>query len=134
MAAEVWRLVMARHDHRRRAEVPTVLGYRPTAPWEVTARFIHAGDPADVVGDRVWTVGRDLLRAGLDAPTGDGDVRVAPAGREVRLSLSSPDGYAVLFLPARGLRAFLDATARAVSPGAEEIDLDVVCAALRRAA
>lgn len=78
-----------------------------------------------------WVILRDFLRYGLDVPTGDGDVRIRPAGGDaVVLELEGggepyavrPRGggrpYAVR-LPAESVRQFLDATERLVPTGAE---------------
>src|SRR3954451_7948540 len=71
----------------------TLLLIGPHSPSEVSALFSYdARDPYAVsitfgparVGGKdpvTWLVGRELLRAGLDRPTGDGDVRVGPAAR-----------------------------------------------------
>ncbi len=67
---------------------------------------------------------------------GEGDVRLAPVGEDVRVWLGTNEGHAALYLPTRALRTFLDATARVVPFGTEgeRVNLDAVCDALRRAA
>lgn len=93
------------------------LGYGVHDPFAVTAAFRGDG------GTIEWVFARDLLREGLRRPTGEGDVHVWPGevdGQPVVLvSLSSPDGHAVLEADAEDVRAFLDRTHALVPPGAE---------------
>jgi hypothetical protein len=78
----------------------------------------------------VWVATRDALRTGLDAPVGDGDVRIAPsAGRgHVRLYLSDGSHQSVAVVRTAPLRTFLDRTDQVVPPGEEhpESELDAV--------
>ena len=93
------------------------LGYGVHDPFAVTASFRGDG------GTIEWVFARDLLREGMRRPTGEGDVQVWPGeadGREVVLvSLSSPDGHAVLEADAEDVRSFLDRTHALVPSGAE---------------
>ena len=81
-----------------------------------------------------WLIGRELLRAGLDQPTGDGDVRVGPAaGSDVLfLHLRTPSGEALMELSRTALAAFMRGTESLVPFGAEgaAIDLDEELAVL----
>lgn len=85
-----------------------------------------------------WVFARDTLADGVDRPTGHGDVRVWPCaprdlGRDVvYLSLTSPDGRALLEAPAAELSAFLLRSYAAVPRGAEthHLDMDATLAAL----
>ena len=68
-------------------DVPAVLGYHPTDPYAVQISFgevVSTADgrakPAD--GGIAWLLGRELLRSGLERPTGDGDVRIWPSDRK----------------------------------------------------
>jgi sporulation and cell division protein SsgA len=82
-----------------------------------------------------WVFARDLLRTGLTTPVGDGDVHVWPSwgtGRELlMISLTSPDGQAVLEATAEDVRRFLDRTAVVVPDGAESAFLDLDAAVSR---
>jgi hypothetical protein len=82
-----------------------------------------------------WVFARDLLRHGLSNPTGDGDVHVWPSwgtGRELlMISLTSPDGQAVLEASADDVRSFLDRTTAVVPDGQESDFLDLDAALTR---
>lgn len=99
------------------------LRYGIDDPFAVTAAF--AGDGTTVE----WVFARDLLIGGLERPCGEGDVHVWPShgsGRDlVLLSLSSPDGQAVLEADAAELRRFLDMTLDLVPTGGESVHVDV---------
>jgi hypothetical protein len=99
------------------------LRYGIDDPFAVTAAF--AGDGLTIE----WVFARDLLVGGLEQPCGEGDVHVWPSwggGRDlVLLSLSSPDGQAVLEADASDLRAFLDRTLDLVPAGSESEHVDV---------
>ncbi|TDC19107.1 SsgA family sporulation/cell division regulator [Streptomyces sp. 8K308] len=102
----------------RSVPVPARLVYRSDDPYAVHITF-HLGSDVPVH----WTFARDLLVEGVFRPSGEGDVRVWPAklgGRNVIcLSLSSPDGEALLHVPAVPLSAWLERTLRVVPPGTE---------------
>lgn len=104
--------------------LPVALRYAARDPYAVVVAF--RGEDVSVE----WVFGRDLLLTGLDAPCGDGDVQIWPgAGADADLifiSLSSPDGRAVLEAYRDDLRDFLDRTIRLVPPGLENdfVDLD----------
>ncbi|MFG2604297.1 SsgA family sporulation/cell division regulator [Streptomyces sp. NPDC048514] len=102
----------------RSIPVPARLGYRSEDPYAVHITFhINSEHPVD------WTFARDLLVEGVFRPCGHGDVRVWPTkagGRSVVLmSLSSPDGDALLEAPVPQVSAWLERTLRVVPPGAE---------------
>jgi hypothetical protein len=82
-----------------------------------------------------WVFARDLLRTGLASPVGDGDVHVWPSwgtGRELlMISLTSPDGQALLEATAEDVRSFLDRTAAVVPDGEESNHLDLDAALAR---
>jgi hypothetical protein len=104
--------------------------YRADDPFAVTAAF--QGDGVAIE----WVFARDLLRGGLEEPCGEGDVHVWPlredGGDLVLLSLSSPDGQAVLEAHAAEVRAFLDRTLQLVPAGRESdyVDVDAELAVL----
>jgi hypothetical protein len=103
--------------------VDATLEYSATDPFAVHLD-IAAGD-----GVVRWSFARELLTAGVDAPAGDGDVRIVPVGardgRRVRIQLSSPDGAAVLEAPLTQMVEFLAATFAVVPTGTESDLLDV---------
>jgi hypothetical protein len=112
---------------RPSCKVPALFSYDARDPYAVRITFgsAHAGGTNAVT----WLIGRDLLRAGLDRPTGDGDVRVGPT--EARsdvlfLQLRAPSGEALMELSRAALAAFVKATETWVPFGAEgaAIDLD----------
>lgn len=70
-----------------------------------------------------WMMLRDFLRYGLEAPTGDGDVRVRPApDGALTLELFSRRGRCLLSVPGGPVREFLDATEQVVPAGEERSD------------
>lgn len=110
--------------------VPVDLQYSAGDPFAVHATFHTAGEAVS------WVFARELLSDGLRAPAGEGDVRVWPSRRYgadvVLLSLSSPDGQALLEAHADEMAEFLQRTYTAVPAGAEAgcLDLDGVISAL----
>lgn len=103
--------------------VVSVLRYDPADPYAIHVKFFAAGDEVN------WIFARDLLSDGLLRDTGQGDVRIWPASQEpgykaldsVYLALSSPEGEALLELPASELSAFLEFTYNLVHPGDENM-------------
>ena len=69
---------------------------------------------------------RDLVRRGLEAPTGDGSVRVRPDGVRDRfwleLDLPTYGRSACVSVPRGHVRAFLALTEQAVPSGGERSD------------
>lgn len=107
------------------------LHYDPRSPYAATAKFLTGAATVS------WTFGRDLLRVGLYEPVGSGDVHVRPDLDEngqaiVHLELHSPQGMAVVVVPARDVQCFVDRTTEAVPPGteSEHLDLDAAIDAL----
>jgi len=104
--------------------LPVELRYVPSDPFAVRATF-RTGHGLGVC----WVFARDMLAAGTHTPTGEGDVRVWPSpddqGDTVFISLSSPDGRALLEAPSRLLREFIARTYVVVPPGSESIHLDL---------
>jgi len=74
-----------------------------------------------------WVMLRDFLRYGLDAPTGDGRVRLAPdpARDRMRLVLQRDCGSCELSVPRTTVRDFLDATEALVPCGQERSAAEV---------
>jgi hypothetical protein len=126
-AAVQLRLVVADADA---VPLPVNLRYSAADPYAVRAVF--SGDGMEVE----WVFARELLRTGLTCPVGDGDVHVWPSwgtGRELlMISLSSPDGQAVLEAGAEDVRNFLDRTTVVVPDGEESsyLDMDAALAKL----
>jgi hypothetical protein len=108
------------------ATVAATLSYRAADPYAVDVTFHTA------TGDVRWVFARELLADGLHRPSGEGDVRVTPAGRAALVTLSSPDGIATLRVNRRSLAVFVERTHRLVPPGHEgdHLDLDAAVAAL----
>lgn len=92
------------------------LTYQSRDPYAVQASFRTGASTVE------WVFARDLLRDGLSAPAGTGDVRVQPLASnpaKVQLELSSPSGYAVFTTCARTLGDFLQRTYAAVPEESE---------------
>jgi hypothetical protein len=106
--------------------VPATLGYEVTDPYAVRIAF---GDPAGAEEDGIsWLMARDLLRAGLDRPAGDGDVRLWPArttGDVLFLHLRAPSGEALFEVSRSAVAAFLRRTESLVPVGGEAAVLQV---------
>jgi hypothetical protein len=103
--------------------LPATMSYDPHDPFAVTVDF-HAG-PDKVV---TWRFARDLLRDGIDAPVGDGDVQVWPArlgAGPVSLKISTSGGQALFRLPRKKVTAFLARSYAAVPSGTESQNFDV---------
>jgi hypothetical protein len=123
--------------------VPAALVYDSADPFAVRVRFgdggqddIDAGpydgpdeNPDDDLSDGPeddggveWLLSRDLLRAGLAAPVGEGDVRLWPArgGLDVVfLQLRAPSGEALFELSGAVVGDFLRETEQLVPAGTE---------------
>jgi hypothetical protein len=104
--------------------VPSTFRHDPSDPYAVRVGM-------QIDGCRIeWLMGRELLQAGLQDVAGLGDVCVHPGidangAAVVHLELSSPDGDAVLVVPAPELAQFLQASYRSVPAGAETALLDI---------
>lgn len=97
------------------------LSWHPAEPLAVTLTVDSQPEHPSLPRGR-WSVLRDFLRYGLDAPTGDGDVRIRPERDGVRLDLLRGSRPCSLRVPAAWLAGFLDATERAVPAGEERSD------------
>lgn len=114
-------------------DVPALLGYDPTDPYAVQISFGEVGaspegSPVPADGGITWLLGRELLRAGLDRPAGDGDVRIWPAHSAsdiLFLHLRAPSGEALFELSRGAVAAFLRHTDGMVPPGAEGAQLAI---------
>jgi hypothetical protein len=111
--------------------VPAALVYDSADPFAVRVRFGDGGiddidptpyDSPDEDGGVEWLLSRDLLRAGLTGPVGDGDVRLWPArgGLDVLfLQLRAPSGEAMFELSGAVVGDFLRETELLVPAGGE---------------
>jgi hypothetical protein len=101
------------------------LSYDPADPFAVGVSLRTEGSPAVA-----WVVARDVLADGLTMPAGDGDIGVWPSTSRgsavVCLSLSSPDGHALLFGAHADVSEFVERTYAEVPAGTESdlIDMD----------
>ena len=120
--------------------VPAALVYDSADPFAVRVRFGDGGpddvdtagyDTADAVDDDggvEWLLSRDLLRAGLTGPAGEGDVRLWPArgGLDVVfLQLRAPSGEALFEVSGAVVGDFLRETELLVPAGTESDTLRV---------
>jgi len=111
--------------------VPAALVYDSADPFAVRVRFGDDGpddvdasevDGPDEDGGVEWLLSRDLLRAGLTGPVGEGDVRLWPArdGLDVLfLQLRAPSGEALFELSGAAVSDFLRETEMLVPVGCE---------------
>src|SRR3954464_756089 len=111
--------------------VPAALVYDSVDPFAVRVRFGDGGaddvdtpvyDGPEDDGGVEWLLSRDLLRAGLTAPVGEGDVRLWPArgGLDVLfLQLRAPSGEAMFELSGAVVGDFLRETELLVPAGGE---------------
>lgn len=75
--------------------------------------------------DIVWVFARQLLGAGLELPSGAGDVHVRPAlGRRTMVELRAPEGTALVQFDSADLRRFLWRSRLIVPEGEEHLHLD----------
>jgi hypothetical protein len=108
------------------SEFSALFSYDARDPYAVSITFgstrVGGKDPV------TWLIGRELLRVGLDQPTGEGDVRVGPTSRSdvLFLHLRTHAGEAVMELSRAALAAFVRGTETLVPFGDETavIDLD----------
>ena len=117
--------------------VPAALVYDSTDPFAVRVRFGDGAvddvesalyDDPDDDGGVEWLLSRDLLRAGLTGPVGEGDVRLWPArgGLDVLfLQLRAPSGEAMFELSGAVVGDFLRETELLVPIGTESEALQV---------
>lgn len=95
-------------------KIPVALRFAPDEPLAVRIVFPAGLSPEGT--DNEWVFPRALLEAGLQAPTGTGDVRVWPCGRvQAVVEFHSPEGVAVIQFDIAALRRFLRRTNAAVT-------------------
>ena len=107
-------------------EVPALLCYDPADPFAVRIAFGDVGDENGVVDAEdpgiAWLLSRELLQAGLEAPAGEGDVRLWPAHAATDvlfLHLRAPSGEALFELSRATVAAFLRQSETLVPTGSE---------------
>ena len=116
------------------AELDAELRYDPSDPFAVSLAIgTECAEPV------VWTFARDLLSAGVGAPSGEGDITIEPdfasdldeADRRLRITLAT-DCLATMLAPAAPVIEFLVETFTLVPTGAEldRVDFDAEIAAL----
>ncbi|WP_327262868.1 SsgA family sporulation/cell division regulator [Streptomyces sp. NBC_01232] len=99
--------------------IPVALRFAAAEPLAVRIVFPAGLSPEGT--DNEWVFPRALLEAGLQAPTGTGDVRVWPCGRvQAVVEFHSPEGVAVVQFDIAALRRFLRRT-YAPAPSAASI-------------
>lgn len=118
------------HDEGQKALTHTLrthMTYRVSDPYAIEARF-----RAGASDETVWIFSRDLLKAGLEAKSGLGDVIVWPETKaektRIFIRLASPDGTALLSAAEADIRAFVEATGRLVRYGVEHSYLEPMLA------
>ncbi|GAA2626169.1 MULTISPECIES: SsgA family sporulation/cell division regulator [Streptomyces] len=89
--------------------IPVALRFAASEPLAVRIVFPAGLSPEGT--DNEWVFPRALLEAGLQAPTGTGDVRIWPCGRvQAVVEFHSPEGVAVVQFDIAALRRFLRRT------------------------
>jgi hypothetical protein len=106
-------------DDDQVGEVRTRFRYDTERPCEVLLTF-HLGRPDEAD----WVFSRELLRDGLDALSGQGDIKLWPAycpchGSTLHIALDSPHGSAMLEASRPRVRAWLDRTYALISADEE---------------
>ncbi|MEV0412700.1 SsgA family sporulation/cell division regulator [Streptomyces sp. NPDC050448] len=108
VAAAVEERVTARviSDDPLYRKIPVALRFAPAEPLAVRIVFPAGLSPEGTENE--WVFPRALLEAGLQAPSGTGDVRVWPCGRvQAVVEFHSPEGVAVIQFDIAALRRFL---------------------------
>ncbi|MFE6761144.1 MULTISPECIES: SsgA family sporulation/cell division regulator [unclassified Streptomyces] len=104
--------------------LPAVLSYDRADPFAVRMAFPA---PATLEGTDVsWQFSRDLLAAGMEVPSGLGDVRVRPFGYDrTVLEFHAAEGIAMVHVRTADLRRFLRRAEDLVPCGDERRYLDL---------
>ena len=115
--------ISALHTQGEPVPVSTRWTYRADEPFAITVAF------ATERGRWVeWIFARDLLIAGLESPTGEGDLRVMPHPTDeelLLLEIHSPSGSATFELDRDDTEDFLDHTLDLVPVGTESTHFDI---------
>jgi len=115
------------------AELDAELRYDPADPFAVSLAIgVDCGDPV------VWTFARELLAAGVNSPSGEGDITLEPdmsegfgGERQLRITLAT-DCMATMLASTDRVVEFLVESYAVVPTGAEldRVDFDAEIAAL----
>lgn len=115
------------------ADLDAELRYDPADPFAVSLAIgVDCGDPV------VWTFARELLAAGVNAPSGEGDITLEPdvsvgfgGERNLRITLAT-DCMATMLASTDRVVEFLVETYAVVPTGSEldRVDFDAEIAAL----
>ena len=110
-------------DHANRVSLSATLTYSLDDPYAASATF-RTGD-----GDITWTFARDLLKAGMTEPSGEGDIHIRPGhpsrGPIVVMTLSSPSGAAKIEASRHDIGDFVAETYRVCPEGSEWMHLNL---------
>jgi hypothetical protein len=113
--------IVADTEAPARSSTKLSLRWARVDPLAVSLTVLREPDhPSLIRGE--WVMLRDFLRYGLEAPTGDGNVRLWPAEASVVIDLTGERGRFTISVPADIVRDFLDATERVVPAGEESTD------------
>ncbi|WP_236725303.1 SsgA family sporulation/cell division regulator [Amycolatopsis orientalis] len=102
--------------------VDVELCYDTSDPFAIKACFLR-----DTPNQITWLFSRELLTAGLDAPVGEGDVRISPSAHSpetVQIDLNTPDGAAHFTACAEDFTDFLECSHTMVPRGHEDLWID----------
>ncbi|MFC1435693.1 SsgA family sporulation/cell division regulator [Streptacidiphilus sp. N1-3] len=110
------------HGPEGRISSRLTLSYSERQPWQVGVAF-GAADSADN-RSAVWVIARDLLVGGLQKRTGQGDVRVGPAGSRIAIEFHDGHDHALITVARDALARFLDSCYAVVPPGEESRRMD----------
>lgn len=104
--------------------LPAVLSYDRADPFAVRMAFPA---PATLEGTEVsWEFSRELLAAGMEVPSGLGDVRIRPFGYDrTVLEFHAAEGIAMVHVRTADLRRFLRRAQHLVPCGHERRFLDL---------
>ncbi|MYY07094.1 SsgA family sporulation/cell division regulator [Streptomyces sp. A0958] len=104
--------------------LPAVLSYDRADPFAVRMAFPA---PATLEGTEVsWEFSRELLAAGMEVPSGLGDVRIRPFGYDrTVLEFHAAEGIAMVHVRTADLRRFLRRAQQLVPCGHERRFLDL---------
>ena len=115
--------IAALHTQGEPVPVSTRWTYRADEPFAITVAF------ATERGRWVeWIFARDLLIAGLDAPSGEGDLHITPHPDDedvLLLEIHSPSGSATFELDRDDTEDFLVHTLELVPAGTESTHFDI---------
>ncbi|MEV3987942.1 SsgA family sporulation/cell division regulator [Streptomyces sp. NPDC049837] len=108
----------------RMESVPATLRYDRGNPFAVQMAFPARATLEGV--DVAWEFSRELLAAGVEEPSGLGDVRVRPFGYDrTVVEFHAPEGVAMVHIRTSEVRRFLRRAQHLVPAGCEHEFLDI---------